>query len=105
MSVRAAERRRSVRQPAAYPTVLADSRGKTLARGRTANISDHGLFIIVGQRLSPSDEANVIAKISIPSAAGRGKETRIVVYECRIVRRQALGQLVGLGVEFARKLA
>ena len=103
MSVRAAERRRSTRHTAAYPTVLVDLRGNILARGRSANISEHGLFVIVSGLASPLAGGNVVAKVSIPATAG-GKQTRIVVYECRIVRRQALGQLVGLGVELCKKL-
>ncbi len=107
MSVRIAERRRSPRAHAAYPAVLTDQRGQTVARGRTANISEHGLFLVVSGNISSQTGEDVIAKILVPSLAAhaRGNETRTVIYDCRVVRRQALGQLVGLGIEFRKKLA
>jgi len=105
MSVRVSERRRSVRVLAAYPTVLTDERGRTLARGRTANISEHGLFVVVSGRVPSPAGGSVVARISVPATAERGSNTRTVIYDCRIVRRQALGQLLGLGVEFRKKLA
>ena len=102
MTVRVAERRRSVRIPAAYPTLLADPCGQVLARGRTANISEQGLFVIVSTPAPPPDGEAVIVEISVPAP---NDDTRTVVYSCRIVRRQAVGHLIGLGVEFAIKLA
>jgi hypothetical protein len=103
MTVRLAERRRSVRSTAAYATLLVDPRGRVLARGRAANISEHGLFIIVSTSDPPEEGKVALVEITIPSSVAGG--TRIVVYSCRIVRRQELGQLVGLGVEFREKLA
>jgi hypothetical protein len=102
MTVRVAEKRRSVRIPAAYPTLLADPGGRFLARGRTANISEHGLFVIVSTPTPPPDGEAVIIEVTVPAP---NDDTRTVVYTCRIVRRQAVGHLVGLGVEFAKKLA
>ena len=46
MIVRTVERRRSVRMPAAFPAMLLDSSGRTIAQGRTANISETGVFVI-----------------------------------------------------------
>lgn len=102
MSVRVAERRRSVRIPAAYPALLADQQGHILARGRTGNISEHGLFVIVSSPSPPQQGRTAVVHITIPAD---DDETRTVVYSCRIVRRQAVGQLVGLGVEFSEKIA
>ncbi len=102
MTVRLAERRRSIRSMAAYAALLVDPRGRVLARGRTANISEHGLFVIVNTPDPPKEGKVAIVEITIPSLAAG---TRTVVYSCRIVRRQELGQLVGLGMEFREKLA
>lgn len=102
MTIRIAERRRSVRIPAAYPTLVADPHGRFLARGRTANISEHGLFVIVSTPAPPPSGEEVVVELSVPAP---NDDTRTVTYSCRIARRQAVGQLIGLGVEFARKLA
>ncbi len=99
--VRPADRRRSVRIPAAYPTLLADLSGHVLARGRAANISEQGLFVIVSQPTVAPDGKTLVVEITLP---GPNDDTRTVAYSCRVVRTQAIGQLMGLGVEFAEKL-
>ena len=101
MTIRTAERRQSVRNSAAYPAVISDRHGRPLARGRTANISEHGAFVLAnGQSLQL--EQIVLIELSVPSLRGQGR--RCVLYACRIARRQQLGQLVGVGVEFLQKL-
>ena len=50
MAVRTAERRRSMRVAAAYQALVRDRRGKFVARGRTANISHNGVFVVVHAR-------------------------------------------------------
>jgi hypothetical protein len=102
MTVRVGERRRSIRLPAAYPTLLAEPGGRVLARGRTANISEHGLFLIVSSPTLPPQGHTLIVEITVPAP---NDDVRTISYSCRIVRRQAVGQLVGLGVEFARETA
>ena len=32
--------------PAAYPVVISDGHGQVAAKGRTANISQHGVFVV-----------------------------------------------------------
>jgi c-di-GMP-binding flagellar brake protein YcgR len=102
MTVRIGERRRSYRLPAAYPTLLAEPGGRVLARGRTANISEHGLFVIVSSSTPPPEDHALIIEVSVPAP---NDDVRTISYSCRIVRRQAVGHLVGLGVEFARETA
>jgi len=103
LTIRLAERRRSVRLSAAYPATLTDGHGRFLAKGRTANISEGGAFVLANAN-SLQPEQVVVVELSIP-APGRSPNRRVVTYACRIARRQALGQLVGVGVEFLRKLA
>lgn len=100
------ERRRSVRSPAAYPVAVYDRRGKALARGRTANISESGVVAIVSLRQPLAIDARVILELSIPSASAlKRREARIVAYLCRVARRQSVGHLTALGVEFVEKLS
>ena len=102
MTVRVGERRRSIRLPAAYPTLLAEPDGRVLARGRTANISEHGLFLIISSPTLPPQGHTLVVEITVPAP---NDDVRTISYSCRIVRRQEVGQLVGLGVEFARETA
>ena len=108
MTVHTAERRRSVRVPATYPAIVRDRRGRTLTRGRTANISEHGVLLISRRREGLLPDQKIVLELTIPAAPTtrcRRQPTRTVRYRCRIVRTQTIGQLVGLGIEFLRKLA
>jgi len=108
MTVWTAERRRSVRVPAAYPATVHDGRGRILTRGRTANISEHGVLLITPRRDGLLVDQQVAVELTVPAAPAarpRRQATRTVRYHCRIARTQPLGQLLGLGIEFLRKLA
>jgi hypothetical protein len=109
MTVHTAERRRSVRLIAAYPVVLNDRGGKPLTRGRTANISEHGAFLVAHDGCRLAEGREVVARLTVPSLStdehNRRDAHRTVVYVCRVVRMQSLGPLSGVGLEFLRKLA
>lgn len=108
MTVHVAERRRSVRTTAAYPVSICDRRGRVLSRGRTANISENGVFVLVGNSRALPLSGQVFLQITVPDASGRQfrrDASRTVRYACRIVRSQSLGRFVGMGIEFVRKLA
>ncbi|MFA6134339.1 MAG: PilZ domain-containing protein [Phycisphaerae bacterium] len=98
------ERRRGVRASAAYPATLTDQRGKMVARGRTVNISEKGVFLLIHHGQVPSGKV-LVAHLSVPSAARHGPATRTVSYSCHIVRTQMLGRMMGVGIEFNKKLA
>ena len=102
-----AERRRSVRTPAAYQATLYSRQGRVLARGRTTNISQSGAFVVAENRRNIPLSGRICVEIAVPGLSvspGRRARMRVVRYACRIVRTQALGQLIGLGIEFVRKL-
>ena len=103
MSIRTAERRRSVRAPVAHPYVLRDRKNRVLARGRTANISENGVLTVVRQDPRLPEYGQVVLDLTIPADPIAGT-TRTVKYRCRIVRRQELGNMLGLGLEFLQKL-
>ena len=108
MTVRTAERRRSVRLAAAYPAIVRDRRGRILARGRTANISEKGVFVIARRRAGPPPpQEDISVELTIPAARtlrSRRQAVRTVRYRGRIARTQPIGQLIGLGIEFLEKL-
>ncbi len=109
MTVHTAERRRSMRLIAAYPVTINDRGGKILARGRTANICEHGIFLVAHDRFRFIEGGEVVVRLTIPDTSSgrcsRPDASRTVVYVCRVARKQSLGPLTGVGLEFLRKLA
>ncbi len=103
MTVRTAERRRNSRLPAAFRSILRDRRGRILAKGRTANISENGVFIMLSRAVSAALHDTVSVEMTVPADPIAGTR-RLVNYRCRIVRRQEMGNMVGLGLTFVKKL-
>ena len=105
MTVRTAERRRSVRAPSAHHATLHDNRNRTtLGRGRTANISENGVLLVLHNSERIPKTGNVCLSLIIPADPVLGTK-RQVIYRCRIIRRQEMGNMLGLGLEFITKLA
>ena len=107
MTVRTSERRLCTRVAAAYPVVLTDERGRLVGRGRTANISEGGVLVILRCIRAQHEQAVLIAELTIPSLRDsdtRSGSTRQVRYRCRLVRMQRMGDLSGLGLEFLQKM-
>jgi hypothetical protein len=107
MSERRAERRGSVRVAAAYPVCLCARQGRILSRGRTANISESGVYIVVNRARGLSVSGEVFLRISVPDASSkpsRREQSRTVNYRCRVAHTENLGRFVGMGVEFVEKL-
>lgn len=104
MTTRTAERRRSVRVSAAHPYVLRDRKNRVIAKGRTANISENGVMTVVKLHPRLPDTGQVVLDLTLPADPILGT-TRLVKYRCRIARRQEMGNMVGLGLEFLQKLA
>jgi c-di-GMP-binding flagellar brake protein YcgR len=107
MPVRTTDRRRNPRIPAAYPVRLFSTGGRDLGRARSVNISAGGIGIMTADRAELPRRGELVVEVSIPDAAraSRPNATRTVRYRGRIVRDQQLGQMVGLGIQFLRKLA
>jgi hypothetical protein len=98
---------------AAYGATLCDRRGRVLAAGRTVNISESGVYAMLGHVQGRLPQFGQI-RLSIPdysaSASRRGGNqragnNRTVVYLCRIVRCESIGQLTAVGIEFIRKIS
>lgn len=107
MTVRTSERRLSTRIAAAYAVRLCDARGRQVASGRTANVSESGLFALLRYGKDLPENMSPLAEVTVPShsaaAAARGS-TRVVCYRCRIIRQSRLGNLLGVGLEFVEKM-
>ena len=103
MFARATERRLSLRVSTAYPVKILDEDQSLLTSGRTANLSEDGLMAVVRSCPLPPE---VLIEITLPSMASSRRErgqTRIVYYRARVIRRQIMGNLMGLGVQLLKK--
>jgi c-di-GMP-binding flagellar brake protein YcgR len=100
-----AERRVNVRMAAAHSAILVDRRNRRiLTMGRTANISENGILLVVRQSHRVPAEGEVCVRLTVPHNPLIG-DKREVTYRCRIVRRQEMGNMLGLGLQFLKKLA
>ena len=103
--VQLAQKRRDPRVSAAFQVRILSPRGSVLAQGRAANISEHGLFVILYCNVHLP--AQILLEMALPSAAAhpdRRHATRLVAYTARVVREQVLGNLIGVGLELMEKM-
>ena len=105
MNVRTAERRCSVRMPATHFAIIRDHRNRReLGRGRTADVNESGILVVVRSSEKIPTSGNVCVSLTVPADPAAGTK-RQVIYTCRIVHREEMGNMVGLGLEFLTKLA
>lgn len=106
MSTRVAERRRSRRAPAVHPIAIFDNDGYVLARGRTSDMSECGVYIIVSSDWAPELNSTVTVELKLPGFASerRRDRQRIVIYSARVVRTREVAQFLGVGLELLEKL-
>lgn len=107
MSIRTAERRRSCRQAGVYPATLLDRRGKLLARGRTADISESGLLMLANATAALKGDTSAVVELVLPAVEAqttRRVQRRVVRYACRIARVEPMGRMMAVGIELTRKL-
>ena len=108
MSVRSAERRRSRRGAASHHAAVFTRSGGLIARGKTSNISENGVFLLAKIKGMTPASGQVTLELVVPetsSKANRSGRMRTVRFSARIVRSVRLGHLVGLGIEFDEQLA
>ncbi len=106
MRVSITERRSSGRISTAYPAKIRSRTGEILARGRTSNISAHGVFLIADREFEIPSDGVVVLELVKPDLDRISTATEPVLdrYECCIIRSESLGQLIGLAVKFNKKL-
>lgn len=105
MSIRTAERRRCLRTPATFAAMLLNRHGRLIVHGRTTNISESGVYLLVPYRKALTEDS-LIVELLVPSLSnhGRGDGLRRVRYRCQVARRERVGDMIGMGVQFLEKL-
>lgn len=107
MTVKTAERRRSRRGAASHAAAVFAANGALVARGKTSNISETGIFLLakIGGRTPRNEQVEL--EMSVPDAGSkpnRHGRMRTVRFSARIVRSIRIGHLVGLGIELGQPL-
>jgi len=103
MSVSAAERRLNRRGAASHAATVFATNGSVIARGRTSNISENGVFIVAKIKGKSPENTRVVVELSVPDASGKSSRRgrmRTVRFKARIIRTIRLGHLVGIGIAF-----
>lgn len=101
---RTRERRNSVRVPGSYCVQLWDGHGRVVGRGRTANISQHGVFVLMPGGRMPAVGQTLELAMDLPLAPDRQRVTRTVRYLARVARVEPMGQWRGIALELGQKL-
>lgn len=101
---RVKERRNSVRVPGSYPVQLCDAHGRALGRGRTANISEQGVFVLLPGGRTPTINQAVRLTMELPLSPDRQRSTRTVRYLARVARVEPMGQWQGVALELVEKI-
>ena len=105
IQARCRERRASVRVPGSYAVQVWDARGRVVGRGRTANIAERGMFVLLpGGRLPEADQF-VEIEMELPHSPAHLRMTRTVRYRARVVRVEPMGRWQGVALELHEKLA
>ena len=105
MKVRVSERRRSERYAVSGGVILRRPDGHFIARCDVTNMSEHGLFVVTREDPHVPQEGEVLVEIPLPPGQEQGERLKTTVYRCRIARRQDMGNLMGLGLEFGEKVS
>ncbi|MCG3178856.1 MAG: hypothetical protein BIFFINMI_01186 [Phycisphaerae bacterium] len=103
-TTRTSERRNSVRIAGSYPVQLWDHRGRLVGRGRTGNLSESGMFVLVPGGRGVSLNSLVRVEIELPRSPDHPRMTRRVTYQALVVRIEPMGDWRGLGLDLVDKV-
>jgi len=91
---------------AVYPIRVLAGRGQVMCAGRTANITERGVYALFrfGRELSAG---GITVELILPAhgvSESARSATRTVRYRCRVTRQELMGQHLGVGLEFVEKI-
>ena len=106
MVVHTTERRQQHRMAATYPIRILAGRGRVICAGRTANITERGVYALFRFGRELSDAGRVTVELILPAhtVSESASDTRTVRYRCRVTRQELMGHHLGMGLEFVEKL-
>ena len=92
---------------AVHPIRVINGRGGVAAVGRTANITENGVYALFRSGRELPTSGVITVELVLPAhtvAESRKGETRTVYYRCRVTRQELMGQHLGVGLEFVKKI-
>jgi hypothetical protein len=92
---------------AVYPIRILAGRGRVTCAGRTANLTERGVYALFrfGRELSAAGSITVELVLPAHTTSESARDdTRTVRYRCRVTRQELMGQHLGVGLEFVAKL-
>jgi len=92
---------------AAYPIRVLNGRGNVICAGRTANLTEQGVYALFrfGRELPGSGRTIIEMVLPAHTAPDSARnDTRTVRYRCRVTRQELMGGHLGVGLEFVEKL-
>ena len=107
MTVHITERRLQHRMAASYPIRVLNGRGSVICAGRTANITEQGVYALFRFGRELSTTGRLIVELVLPAHTATDSarnDTRTVRYRCRITRQELMGDHLGVGLEFVMKI-
>jgi len=89
---------------AAYPIRVISGRGGVVAVGRTANITERGVYALF--RRDRELPASITVELILPAhtVTESRNATRTVLYRCRVTHQERMGKHLGAGLEFVKKI-
>ena len=106
MNISLLDQRQGVRSSSAYAIRVRDMGGRALGQGRTANISERGVLVLVNTPEDMEVGQQVLLDMVLPGVSGatRQDSAHTVTYEARVANVRYIGQMLGVGLELIKKV-
>ena len=106
MNLSLLDQRQGVRASSAYAVRMNDLDGRALGQGRTANISENGVLVLVNVVEDLEVDEQVLLDMILPGSLGVNGQgaARQVTYHARVANVRYIGHLLGVGLELLSKV-
>jgi hypothetical protein len=106
MNISLLDQRQGVRSNSAYAIRIKDMDGRVLGKGRTANVSENGLLVLVDTPEDMEVGQQVLLDMVLPGVTGatRHDVARTVTYQARVANVRYIGHMLGMGLELVKKV-
>ena len=102
-----AERRTSIRMDIPCPWVMRDSAGQTIAKGKSLNVGDGGMFLPMRVEHLPPRDSRVTISFAVPRTTPNTYMLEDFSAQATVLRHQPLvkSDLAGVAVKFVQPVS
>ncbi len=106
MNISLLDQRQGVRTSSAYAVRLSDPTGRAFGQGRTANVSENGVLVLVNTSKDVEVNELVLLDMVLPGIPGSTRQcsARTVTYQARVANVRYIGHMLGIGLELVKKV-